>query len=96
MLNVTDVLRRPLITEKSTMNKEIGNCVAFEVDRRANKCEIADAVEKLFKVKVVDVRTMVVPGKTKRRGRSIGRIPSWKKAVVVLKQGDTIEFFEGV
>jgi large subunit ribosomal protein L23 len=96
MINVTDVLRRPLITEKSTMTRELSNSVAFEVDRRANKCEIADAVEKLFKVKVVEVRTMVVPGKTKRRGRSIGRIPSWKKAIVTLKQGDTIEFFEGV
>jgi large subunit ribosomal protein L23 len=66
------------------------------VDSRANKNEVADAVEKHFKVKVIDVRTINMPGKTKRRGRSVGIRPGWKKAIVTLKEGDKIEFFEGV
>ncbi len=92
----TDVIRRPLITEKATRVKEVANAVAFEVDRRATKNEVVDAVEKIFKVKVVDVKTMNVPGKPKRRGLVTGRRPAWKKAIVTLKAGDTIEFFEGV
>ena len=68
----------------------------FVVDSRANKNEVADAVEKSFKVKVVDVRTINMPGKTKRRGRTVGLRPGWKKAIVTLKEGDKIEFFEGV
>jgi len=95
-MNITDVLKRPLITEKATLLKESANAVSFAVDSRANKKQIQDAVEKLFKVKVVDVKTMNVSGKTKRRGRTVGRRPGWKKAVVVLKAGDKIEFFEGV
>ncbi|HBO69084.1 MAG TPA: 50S ribosomal protein L23 [Deltaproteobacteria bacterium] len=95
-MNVTEILKRPLITEKATLMKEIVNAVSFAVDSRANKKQIQEAVEKLFKVKVVDVKTMNVPGKTKRRGRTVGRRPGWKKAVVVLKPGDKIEFFEGV
>jgi len=95
-MNITEVLKRPLITEKATLMKEIVNAVSFAVDSRANKKQIQEAVEKLFKVKVVDVKTMNVPGKTKRRGRTVGRRPGWKKAVVVLKPGDKIEFFEGV
>ena len=95
-MNVTEILKRPLITEKATLMKEIVNAVSFAVDSRANKKQIQEAVEKLFKVKVVDVKTMNVPGKTKRRGRTVGRRPGWKKAVVMLKPGDKIEFFEGV
>jgi len=95
-MNITEVLKRPLITEKATLMKEIVNAVSFAVDSRANKKQIQEAVEKLFKVKVVDVKTMNVPGKTKRRGRTVGRRPGWKKAVVMLKPGDKIEFFEGV
>lgn len=95
-MNITDVLKRPLITEKATLLRETSNAVAFAVDGRANKNEIRNAVEKLFKVSVVDVRTMNVPGKTKRRGRTVGRRPGWKKAIVFLKEGDKIEFFEGV
>ena len=95
-MNITDVLKRPLITEKATLLKEISNAVSFAVDPRANKKQIQEAVEKLFKVKVLDVKTMNVSGKTKTRGRIIGRRSSWKKAVVVLKPGDKIEFFEGV
>ena len=95
-MNLSDVLKRPLITEKSTLLKGAANTVLFVVDSRANKNEVADAVEKSFKVKVVDVRTLNMPGKTKRRGRTVGLRPGWKKAIVTLKEGDKIEFFEGV
>jgi len=95
-MNLSDVIKRPLITEKSTLLKETANNVFFVVDCRANKNEVADAVEKHFKVKVVEVRTINMPGKTKRRGRSLGVRPGWKKAIVTLKEGDKIEFFEGV
>ena len=95
-MNLTEILKRPLITEKATLMKDVVNAVSFAVDSRANKKQIQEAVEKLFKVKVVDVKTMNVPGKTKRRGRTVGRRPGWKKAVVMLKPGDKIEFFEGV
>lgn len=95
-MNHTHVLKRPLITEKATLLKETANSVAFAVDPRANKKQIRDAVEALFKVKVVDVKTMNVPGRIKRRGRTVGRRSGWKKAIVVLKAGDRIEFFEGV
>ena len=90
------ILRRPLITEKSTIHKEMDNQLAFEVDRRANKIEIRKAVENAFKVQVEDVRTMNYRGKTRRMGRSMGRRPHWKKAIVTLKPGQKIEFFEGV
>jgi large subunit ribosomal protein L23 len=95
-MNPSDVLKRPLITEKATLLKSMTNAVSFEVDRRAKKKQIQEAVEKLFKVKVVDVRTMNVSGKVKRRGRTVGLRPGWKKAVVTLKPGEKIEFFEGV
>jgi large subunit ribosomal protein L23 len=95
-MNLSDVIKRPLITEKSTLLKGVANTVLFAVDSSANKKEVKDAVEKSFKVKVVDVRTMNVAGKTKRRGRTFGLRPGWKKAIVTLKEGDKIEFFEGV
>jgi large subunit ribosomal protein L23 len=95
-MNLSDVIKRPLITEKATLLKGTCNAVLFAVDTRANKKEVRDAVEKMFKVKVVDVRTMTVAGKVKRRGRTVGLRPGWKKAVVTLKEGDKIEFFEGV
>ena len=95
-MNLSDVIKRPLITEKATSLKAMSNAVLFAVDRRANKKEVREAVEKMFKVKVEDVRTMNVAGKVKRRGRTVGLRPVWKKAVVVLKAGDKIEFFEGV
>jgi large subunit ribosomal protein L23 len=95
-MKLSDVIKRPLITEKSTFLKGEANTVLFAVDSRANKNEVADAIEKSFKVKVVGVRTMNVPGKTKRRGRTVGLRPGWKKAIVTLKEGDKIEFFEGV
>jgi large subunit ribosomal protein L23 len=95
-MNLSDVIKKPLITEKATLLKGTSNAVLFAVDTRANKKEVREAVEKMFRVKVLDVRTMTVPGKVKRRGRTVGLRPGWKKAVVTLKEGDKIEFFEGV
>jgi len=89
------IIRRALITEKSTIAKD-ENKYIFEVDRRANKIEVAKAVEKLFKVKVLDVRIMNVIGKKKRVGRIMGEKSSWKKAVVTLASGSRIEIHEGV
>jgi large subunit ribosomal protein L23 len=96
MENPHAIVRRPLITEKSTAHKEANNKLAFEVDRRANKIEIRKAIEKIFKVQVVDVHTSNYLGKRKRLGRSAGRRPHWKKAIVTLKPGQKVEFFEGV
>jgi len=90
------IIKRPLITEKSTRQKEEGNQIAFVVDPKANKIEIRQAVEKLFKVKVLRVRTMNLVGKRKRLGRFFGWESDWKKAIVTLREGDRIEFFEGV
>jgi large subunit ribosomal protein L23 len=84
-----------LVTEKSTQQKEKSNQYAFEVDPKANKIEIQTAVERLFKVKVFQVRTVRVLGKVKRLGRKYGKRPDWKKAIVTLKEGDRIDFFEG-
>ncbi len=89
------IIRRPYITEKSSNLKESANQYAFVVDRRANKIEIKWAVERLFQVNVLDVQTMMMKGKPKRMGRFEGRRPNWKKALVKLKEGDTISIFEG-
>lgn len=94
--SVYDVLKRPLITEKSTLIKELANTVLFEVERTATKAEIKQAVEKVFSVTVTGVRTAIVRGKSARVGRSTGRKKNWKKAFVTLKEGDQIGFFEGV
>lgn len=92
-----DVLIGPLITEKSTILKEKGNVLAFKVATRANKVQIRQAVELLFKVKVASVRTENMHGKFKRVGRFAGRRSDWKKAYVTLKPGEkTIEYFEAV
>ena len=91
-----DIIRRPLVTEKTSIQKEIANQVTFEVDRRANRIEIRRAIESIFNVKVENVRTMQVKGKVKRRGRFLGKRRDWKKAIVTLKPGERIEFFEGV
>jgi len=91
-----DVIKRPLITEKSTIQKESANQITFEVDRKANRVEIKKAVESIFKVKVAGVRTIQVMGKFKRRGRILGKRNDYKKAVVRLMPGERIEFFEGV
>jgi large subunit ribosomal protein L23 len=90
------VIAAPLITEKGTFVNEIGNQVVFQVRPDANKIEIKKAVEKLFKVKVVKVRTANVLGKTRRVGRSMGNRPDWKKAYVTLGEGQRIDFFEQV
>ena len=91
------VLKLPVITEKSTHVKENLRTVAFRVLRDANKIEIKDAVEKIFKVKVQSVRTAIFHGKKRRQGRYSGRRPDWKKAYVTLKQGEKmIEFSETV
>ncbi len=97
MQAIQDVIKRPLVTEKSTLLREAANQVCFEVDPRANKAEIKEAVERLFKVKVVAVNTARVPGESRRVGRRGLRVvrPGWKKAVVTLREGDKIEFFEG-
>jgi large subunit ribosomal protein L23 len=89
------IIRRPLVTEKSTQQKEGSNQYVFEVQKNANKIEIQSAVERLFKVKVLQVRTVNVLGKLKRLGRKYGKRPDWKKAIVTLKEGDRIDFFEG-
>jgi len=90
------VIRRPLITEKATRMKESANTVCFEVDRDANKIEVGRAVEKLFGVKVLDVRVANRQGKWKRMGRFVGQRKAWKKAWVRLAPDQKIEFFEGV
>ncbi len=89
------IIRRPLVTEKSTQQKEAGRQYVFEVDPNANKVDIQRAVEHLFKVKVQEVRTLNVLGKLKRLGRRYGKRPDWKKATVTLKEGSRIDFFEG-
>jgi large subunit ribosomal protein L23 len=89
------VVLRPLLTEKGTRLKEAGNQYLFRVAKTANKIEIKQAIEQLFRVTVLDVRTLRVRGKTKRLGRFQGRRPDWKKAVATLKEGETIELYEG-
>ena len=94
-MHLYEALRRPMITEKNTTLQE-QNKYVFEVAKEANKPQIKQAVEKAFKVKVTTVNMMMVPGKSKRVGRRVIQTQSWKKAIVTLKTGDKIEFFEGV
>jgi large subunit ribosomal protein L23 len=89
-----DVLLRPVVTEKSDRLSESGNQVIFQVRTEANKRQVAEAVEAVFKVKVTDVHTMVMPGKTRRWGRHITKTPRWKKAVITLAPGDKIDLIE--
>ena len=91
-----DIILRPLVTEKSNMLQEEHNQVVFRVAKDANKIAIRQAVEKLFNVKVVDVKTIRNPSRWRRVGRNVGKRPSWKKAIVKLREGDRIEFFSGV
>ncbi|MGI6649930.1 MAG: 50S ribosomal protein L23 [Bacillota bacterium] len=95
MRDAREVLVRPVVTEKST-NLLADNKYTFYVNRDANKIEIKHAVEQMFKVNVTDVRTMVVKGKEKRRGRYVGRTSDRKKAIVTLRPGDRIAIFEGM
>lgn len=95
-MNIHEVIREPHITEKSTVQKESSNQMVFKVDRSANKIEVRRAVEALLKAKVVSVKTANVTGKKRRVGRNTGKKADWKKAVVTLAPGESIDFFEGV
>jgi len=95
-MKMTDVIRRPLITEKTTMAREHSRTVVFEVAAGATKVDIKRAVEKLLGSKVADVRTSIAHGKFKRQGRFVGQRSDWKKAYVKLRDGEKIpEFLEG-
>jgi large subunit ribosomal protein L23 len=94
--DVREIIRRPLVTEKSTRANEETNKVTFVVRKDANKIEIKRAVEEVFGVNVLEVRTLNNRGKKKRVGARQGRKPDWKKAVVSLREGDRIDLFEGV
>mgnify|MGYP000380221660 CR=1 FL=1 len=95
-MDIHKVIIGPYITEKSTIQKESFNQVTFKVHKKANKIEIKEAVEKLLKKRVLEVRTINVKGKKRRMGRIEGKRPDWKKAIVKLAPGESIEFFEGV
>ena len=94
-MNINEVLIKPLITEKNTMLGAQGK-YTFKIDRRANKTQVKEAVEAIFKVDVTAVNTISVPPKSRRVGRTIGKTQAWKKAVVTLRPGQRIEIFEGV
>ncbi len=95
-MNLESLILSPLVTEKGTMAAEKANQVVFRVRPQASKDAIRQAIEQLFKVTVVKVRTSNFLGKARRRGMTRGRQMNWKKAYVTLKEGDRIEFFEGV
>jgi large subunit ribosomal protein L23 len=90
--HVHEILLRPMVTEKSLSRAERRNTYTFEVAANANKVQIRDAVEKIFKVAVTGVRTQTCHGKVRRMGRSVGRTADWKKAIVRVNAGDSIEF----
>lgn len=94
-MDTRDILIKPIITEKSTAMMAEGK-YTFQVPLKANKYQIRDAVEEVFQVKVASVSTMRMEGKTKRMGRYVGKRSDWKKAIVTLKEGESIELFEGV
>ena len=95
-MKLTDVIRRPLITEKTSIQREDGRTIVFQVAPGANKSEIRRAVEQLLGAKVASIRTAVAHGKVKRQGRFAGRRSDWKKAFVKLREGEKIpEFLEG-
>jgi large subunit ribosomal protein L23 len=95
-MKLTDIIRRPLITEKTSIQREDGRTIVFEVARDANKVEIRQAIEKLLGAKVDSIRTNIVHGKIKRQGRFAGQRPDWKKAYVTLREGQKMpEFLEG-
>ena len=96
-MNANQIIRRPLVTEKSTIRREVENVITFEVAGSANKIQVKQAVEELFKVKVEEVRLFNVRGKMKRMGRFVGKRRDWRKAYVRLKEGEKApEFVEGV
>ena len=93
-MNIYDVIKKPLITEKSTVEKDERNVIAFVVNRAANKIEIKAAVKQLFNADVASVRTVNVAGKSKRRNTGMIKLSNWKKAYVTLKEGSNVDFFE--
>lgn len=93
MKNITQVIRRPIITEKSTLMRETANQYVFEVALSSSKQEIADALRRLFNVEVLSVNTMIMPGRNKRFGRYVGRRNKWKRAIVTLAEGQEIDYF---
>jgi large subunit ribosomal protein L23 len=95
-MELYEVIKKPIITEKATLQKENSNKICLKVDRRANKVEIRQAVEKLLKTQVLEVKTMNILGKQRRVGKKSGKRPDWKKAIVRLAPGKSVEFFEGV
>jgi len=95
-MHVYDVIKRPILTEKSGLQADTLNRYTFEVDPRANKVQIAEAVVEVFGVDVVNVNVMNMRGKRRRFGRRIGKRPAWKKAIVTLAPGESISFFEGI
>ena len=95
-MDIYQVIKEPHVTEKANLLKEGANHISFKVHKRANKIEIRQAVETFLKAKVLEVRTMNVRGKRRRMGRSAGKKPDWKKAIVRLAPGENIEFFEGM
>ena len=95
-MKLTDIIRRPLITEKTSIQREDGRTIVFEVARDANKIQVRTAIEKLLNAKVAGIRTSIVHGKIKRQGRYAGQRPDWKKAYVTLRAGQKLpEFLEG-
>ncbi len=93
-MNIYSVIKKPHVTEKTSLNADTNNTVAIVVDKSANKIEIKQAIENLFKVKVAAVRTVTVAGKVKRSGKTLGKRSNWKKAYVTLQEGQSIDFFE--
>ena len=93
-MNIYSVIKKPHVTEKTSLGSDSSNTVAIVVDKSANKIEIKQAVENLFKVKVAGVRTVTVAGKVKRSGKTLGKRSNWKKAYVTLQEGQSIDFFE--
>ena len=93
-MDLYSVIKRPLVTEKTTIARDEENKYVFEVNRKATKIDIRNAVEKIFKVKVVGVQTINVTGKKKRLGRTVGKGKDWKKVIVTLPPGSSVEIFE--
>jgi large subunit ribosomal protein L23 len=93
-MNIYSIIKKPHVTEKTSLGSDTSNTVSIVVDRDANKIEIKQAVETLFKVKVDGVRTVNVAGKVKRVGKNFGKRSNWKKAYVTLQKGQSIDFFE--
>jgi large subunit ribosomal protein L23 len=95
-MDIYHVIKEPHVAEKGNLQKELFNQISFKVDKRANKVEIKKAVERLFKTKVLDIKTLNIKGKKRRVGKNMGKRPDWKKAIVRLAPGEKVEFFEGL